>query len=242
MTVEMNVIISILKLSKEGTVSKELVKKEARVAASISEKLLGKLQNDGLIYVDKTSVMVDGSQRLRLAVCAIQLGADLESVAGFLQWKEFEDMAAVALERNGYKVAKNVRFKHEGRRWEIDVVGCKKPLVICLDCKHWHRGMFPSALKRIVEEQVERTFALARHLPSPSIKVECASWNIAKFIPAVLSLLAGNFKFYDGVPVVPVLQLQDFLSQLPAYADSLKHLSKSSTSQGLSHHFSQGLL
>jgi hypothetical protein len=242
MTIEVNVIISILKLTKEGPVSKELVKKEAHVAASISEKLLGKLQSEALINVDKTNLTVNGSQRLRLAVCAIQSGADLESVAGFLQWKEFEDMAAVAFERNGFKVAMNVRFKHAGRKWEIDVVGCKKPLAICLDCKHWHRGMSPSALKRIVEEQVGRALALSKHLPSPSLKIECALWNSAKFIPAVLSLVAGRFKFYDDVPVVPVLQLQDFLNQLPAYANSLKHFSKGTATLGLDHDFSQGLL
>lgn len=232
-------IISILKLTKEGTVSKELVKKEAYVATALFKKLLGKLQSDGLINVDKANLTADGSQRLRLAVCAIQSGADLESVAGFLQWKEFEDMAAVALERNGFKVAKNVRFKHQGHRWEIDVVGCKKPMAICFDCKHWHRGMSPSALKRIVEEQVERTVALSKHLPSPSLKIECASWNSAKFIPAVLSLVTGRFKFYDDVPIVPVLQLQDFLNQLPAYANSLKHFSKGMATLGLDHDFSK---
>jgi len=241
MSVEANLIISVLKLTKQGAVSKELVKNEARIPTSVAEKLLRKLQNDDLVYVDRTSLEASGSQRLRLAVYAIQLGADLESVAGHLQWKEFEDMAAVALERNGYKVAKNVRFKHAAHRWEIDVVGCRKPLVICVDCKHWHRGMSPSALKRIVEEQVERTSGLAGHLPDPSIKIECASWNSAKFIPAVLSLVAGRFKFYDDVPIVPVLQLQDFLNQLPAYADSLKHFSKSVTTPSLDHDFSQGL-
>jgi hypothetical protein len=36
-----------------------------------------------------------------------------------------------------------------------------------------------------------------------------------------LSLTFDKFKFYEGVPVVPVLQLQDFLNQLSASADSL---------------------
>ena len=143
-----------------------------------------------------------------------------------LRWQEFEEIAAIALKNNGYIVAKNVRFKHAGRKWEIDVVGCKKPLVTCIDCKHWHHGMSPSALKKIVENQVERTMALSESLPNISLDIECAKWNKAKFIPAVLALIPGSFKFYDMVPIVPVLQLQDFLNQLPAYIESLKYFLK----------------
>jgi len=231
LSIERNMIISVLKLTKEGVVSAELVKKDARMPSQIAEKLLRKLQNDGLIYLRKGVVEADSLQRLKLAVYAMQLGADIESISSFLQWKEFEDMAAVAFERNGYRVYKNVRFKCAGRGWEIDIIGCKKPIVVCLDCKHWHHGMYPSALKKIVEEQVERTFALSNSLPSPSIKIECALWDSLKLIPAVLSLVVGKFKFYDEVPIVPVLQLQDFLSQLPAYVSSLKHIAKHLSNQ-----------
>jgi Holliday junction resolvase-like predicted endonuclease len=179
-----------------------------------------------MIYLRKNVVEANSLQRLKLAVQAIQLGADVERVSSFLQWKEFENITAVAFERNSYSVKKNLRFKHAGRRWEIDIVGCKRPVAICVDCKHWHHGMYPSALKKIVEEQVKRTFALAESLPELTDKVECALWDRVKLVPAVLSLVKSRFKFYDNVPIVPVLQLQDFLSQLPAYADSLKHFSK----------------
>jgi Holliday junction resolvase-like predicted endonuclease len=161
-----------------------------------------------------------------LAVRAITLGADIENISGFLSWQEFEEIAAIALEKNDYIVAKNVHFKHGGRKWEIDVIGCKKPLVICIDCKHWHHGMSPSALKRIAEAQVERTRALSESLPNICIEIECAKWSKAKFVPAVLALIQGSFKFYDKVPIVPVLQLQDFINQLPAYTESLKYFPK----------------
>lgn len=226
MNIEANLIISLLKLTMEGAVSLELVKKDTKLPLQIVEKLLRKLQNDGCVYLQKSVVEADSLQRVKLAVYAVQLGADLEHVSSFLQWKEFEDIAAFAFERNGYSVYRNVRFKHAGRKWEIDVVGCKKPIAICLDCKHWHHGVYPSALRKIVEEQVERAFTFAESLPNPSVKIECVLWERIKFVPAVLLLVPGRFKFYDGVPIIPVLQLQDFLTQLPAFADSLKHLTK----------------
>ena len=235
MSVERNLVISLLKLTKEGPVLIESVNMDARIPSAIALKLLGKLQNEGLIYVTADSVEVDSNSRLKLAVKAASLGADVEHISNLLCWQEFEEIAALALKNNGYIVENNVRFKHAGRKWEIDVVGCRKPLVICIDCKHWQRGMAPSVLKRIVDAQVERTRALADSLPNIALKLECTKWDKAKFVPSVLSLIPSTFKFYDKVPVVPVLQLQDFINQLPAYTESLKFFPK--TFKSLSHDF-----
>jgi hypothetical protein len=231
MNVETDLIISLLKLTRNGYVSKGIVKKDVKLPSPLFDNLLRKLQNDGLVYVRKDIVEADSLRRLELAVRIVSLGVDIESVSSFLQWKEFESVTAVAFERNGYGAKKNLRFKHAGRRWEIDVVGFRRPLAICVDCKHWHHRMSFSAVKKIVEEQVERTSSLAESLPNPMVKDEFVSWDFVKLVPAVLSLVTSRFKFYDKVPIVPVLQLQDFLRQLPAYADSLRHFSKHLTNK-----------
>ncbi len=223
MIIELKLLISLLKLTKDEHVLTNCVNKEARVASDIAKKMFEKLQNEGLIILKNGFVEVEGDNRLRLAVKAISLGADIEHVSDLLRWQEFEDIAAIALERNGYVTAKNVRFKHGGRRWEIDVIGCRKPLVLCVDCKHWKRGLTPSALEKIVEAQVTRARILADTLPNPSLKIDCVRWSGAKFVPVILSLVPCSFKFYDDVPVVPVLQLQDFLGQLPAYVEQFTH-------------------
>ena len=226
MSVERSLLISILKLTKEGAVLVETVNKEARIPSDVSWSLLEKLQNENLIYLKTDSIEVDSNSRLKIAVKAASLGADVERVSDLLCWKEFEEIAALALKNNGYTVQKNVRFKHEAKRWEIDVVGCKKPLVLCIDCKHWQRAITPSALRRIVDLQTQRTHALADSLPNINLKIECVKWEKAKFIPTVLSLIPSAFKFYDKVPVVPVLQLQDFIHQLPACTESIKFFPK----------------
>jgi Holliday junction resolvase-like predicted endonuclease len=226
MSIERDLLISLLKLAKNGPVLIKNVNQDARMPSDIVRNLLEKLQNEGLLYMKEDIVEVDTDNRLRIAVKAASIGADVEHISAFLRWQEFEEIAAIALERNGYVAAKNVRFKHAGHRLEIDVVGCRKPLVLCVDCKHWQREVKPSALNRIVEAQVSRTHALADTLPSPSLKIECVKWNRAKFVPMILSLIPSNSKVYHGVPVVPVLQLQDFLSQLPAYVESFKYFTK----------------
>jgi Holliday junction resolvase-like predicted endonuclease len=233
MSVERNLIISLLKLTKKGPVLTELVNKEAHLPSTSTMKLLEKLQNEGLIYLKQGSVVAESGSRLKLAVQAISLGADVEHVGSLLCWQEFEEITALVLKNNGFAVSNNVRFKFSGRKWEIDVVGCKKPLVVCVDCKHWQHAFAPSALNRIVDSQVRRTRALADSLPNPSLKLECTRWTKAKFIPAIISIMPSALKFYANVPVVPILQLQDFLSQLPAYAETLKLFPK--TFNTLSH-------
>jgi Holliday junction resolvase-like predicted endonuclease len=224
--IERNLLISLLKLSKNGPILIKDVNKDSKIASSIIIKMLQKLQNEGIVYRKEDVIEVNSTSRLKLAVKAAVLGADIESISAFLRWQEFEDIAALTLERNGYVVAKNVRFKHAGRRWEIDVVGCRKPLVACVDCKHWQRRLQPSSLRKIVEAQVERAHALADTLPSVALTVECVKWYKAKFVPVILSLVPSSFKFYDNVPVVPVLQLQDFLGQLPAYVEEVRYFTK----------------
>ena len=235
MSVERNLVISILKLTQRSAVLIENVNRDARVPSATSRKLLQKLQNEGLIYLKQDSIEVENNGRLKLAVKAASLGADIEHISNLLCWQEFEEITAFALKNNGYEVSNNVRFKNAARRWEIDVVGCKKPLVICIDCKHWQHGIAPSVLKRLVDSQVDRTRAFADSLPNPSLKLECSKWSEAKFIPSILSLIPSSFKFYDKVPIVPILQLQDFLNQLPAYAESMKLFPK--TFNSLSHNF-----
>jgi Holliday junction resolvase-like predicted endonuclease len=219
-------IISILKVSKGEPVSHELVKKESNLPSETTKRLLQTLQSDGLIYLLDGFLQTSVSQRIRLAARALELGADYERVSSFLEWKEFESIAAVALEKYGYTVELNLRFRHGGRRWEIDIVGCRRPLVVCVDCKHWRRSLYPSKLRRVVDEQVRRTVAFSESLQNPTVRVECASWEEARFVPIVVSLVPASFKFHNGTPIVPILQLQDFLDQLPMCSDSIRRFDR----------------
>src|SRR3989304_9271263 len=112
MSIERDLISSILKLTANGSVTSEHIFKDAKIASDIALKLLRRLQNDDMVYLRGNVVEADSNRRLALAVRAVVLGADVERVSGFLSWQEFEDIAAIALEKNGYVVTKNVHFKH----------------------------------------------------------------------------------------------------------------------------------
>ena len=223
MSIERELIIALLGETQNGPVSHEIIKKHAKMPQQVAEKLLQTLQKANLVYVNHDSIEVNTLQRFRLATRALSLGADVERASSFLQWQEFETMAALALEQNRYEVIQNLRFKHNGRRWEIDVVGCTKSMILCIDCKHWHHALSLSVLKKIVEEQTQRAKALAESSPNLVFKQINKYLESSKIIPIVLSLMNCKFKFYENVPIVPILQIQDFLNQLPAYADRLTY-------------------
>jgi len=224
--IERNLIISTLKLTRNGPVLFENIKIDSRALSETSITLLEKYQSENLLKLNNGTVEVEGENRLKLASRAISLGADIEVLSNFLSWHEFESFAATALTNSGYAVNQNLRFKFAGRRWEADVVGCKRPLVVCLDCKSWHHGLAPSVLRHLTEKQAERTRELADALPSLSMSLKCAKWKEAVFVPALLVLAPTRFKFCDGVPIVPVLQLSDFLVNLPVEMSSLKYFRK----------------
>ncbi len=226
LSVERNVLISVLKMTQKSSVLIKDVKEDAKLPIETTYMLLEKLQSEDLLILNGEKVEVSIDDRLKLAVKAVSSGADIQHVSNLLCWQEFEEIAAIALRNNGFVVSKNVRFTHAGRKWEIDAVGCKHPLVVCIDCKHWVRAISPSVLGKIALAQAERAKALAEFLPAAKLQLECSKWEKAQFVPAVLSLVQGSFKFYDDIPIVPVLQLQDFLCQLPAYMYQLKSFAK----------------
>lgn len=227
MTAEKELLVSILKLTKDGPVQNDLICKDARVPHQLTQKKLEKLTQLGLVSLKKKIVRTTSNQRVKIAIQAVKSGVDLERACDFLGWDEFEDLAALAFKINKYKTKKHFRFKWAGRRWEIDILGCKKPVIVCVDCKHWHHGWSRAAIIKTVEAQVERARSLAEGFPSLSKKIEVAEWKHVKLVPVVLSLIPAPFKFYNNVPIVPILQLQDFLNEMPAQINSLIHFNAS---------------
>ena len=222
MSIERTVIYSILKLTQKSPVLTTHIKNDAKLPIETTLNILEKLQTEDLLIINKGTVNVSTQDRIKLTIKTVILGADIQQISSYLSWQEFEEITTMALQNNGFTIYKNLRFKTPTRKWEIDVIGCKQPIVICIDCKHWGHSISPSTLSKIATAQADRTKALTETLPNPKLHIECTKWTNAQFIPTILSLIPSNFKFYNNIPIVPILQLQDFLNQLPAYMYQLK--------------------
>lgn len=223
MTVERNLLRSILKLTKKGPIEKTLISRDAQIPVQIADDMLKDFSKAGFIQLTGKVVEASLNQRVKIAIHAVRLGADFESVCNFLEWNEFEKIAATTFEFNHFNVIKGLRFKGAGRRWEVDVLGYREPIIVSADCKHWHHGWTRSAITKTIDAQMARTQALANAAPTLREKMGLADWKEATLIPMVLSLFPAPLKLYRNTPVVPILQLQDFLNELPAHIDSLTH-------------------
>jgi hypothetical protein len=226
MTLEKNVLISLLKLTRTGPVSKAFFTKAARIPEEAAKKALMNFAHMSLFEEYGDIIEASPNQRVKMSIYALSLGADLESVCSLLRWTEFEMIAGQAFETNDYRVVRNLHFTQGTNRWEMDVLGIKKPMIICADCKHWRRGWRNAATVKAVEAQVKRTEALAEVLPRNVRKVGLEGWHNATLVPLVLSLIPGPHRFYNTVPVVPILQLQDFISEVDVELDSLHHIDR----------------
>ena len=213
--------ISILKSTRNGPIHKKIIKNNAQIPTQeVDEALMTMAQMD-LIKLENELVEASSVQRVKIAIETVKLGADFERVCKTLDWIEFENIAAKAFEANNFKVRKRFRFKWEGKRREMDILGFKKPIVVCMGCKHWFHGWRKSAIINAVNSQVERTSILAQAFPAIYKKIMKFEWNHATLIPVVLSLVPGPFKAHKRTPIVPIFQLQNFLSEVLAYINLL---------------------
>lgn len=216
------ILLAVLKETTELNPAKiEDISREAHVPRDLAKNLLKEFSENGLLKLDGETVFVSWGQRLKIALKAVELGSDIERVARFLTWEEFEKFSKISFEENGFAVKTNFHFTWLKKRWEIDILGIKKPLIISADCKHWRRRWSGSASLKAVEKQIERTRSLAEASKHLIDKIGIGGWKYAYFIPVVLSLFPSQSKFHERTPIVPILSLSDFLQNVMVHLEDI---------------------
>lgn len=189
-----------LKLSPEG-------------ALELLEGLPVALHDGELVAEDRVSLLLSSWRR----------GFNPLNLALKVGWRDFEQLCARIVEESGYVVFTNLRFRGGRRVYEVDVVGLKRPRILLLDCKRWHRFR-GGRVRRAAQMQLERCRALADILPieqrlSPLLLKE--GWDEARVIPVVISLHEGPFRVHESIPIVPLRLLCPFLYELESYEDEV---------------------
>ena len=176
-----------------------------------AKELLYTLVQNGIGILNDDVVDFDiPNDRLQTALFAINLGADLEDVSEYLNWKDFESLTGVILEEKDFEVTKNLILTKP--RMEIDVIGKKMDIALLIDCKHW-KNMSKSALDEIVKKQIERV----KHFVSTE--------NMSA-LPVIVTLHQESIQFVGNVPIVPIMKLSSFLDEFAGNLDSLKSVEK----------------
>ena len=205
----------------------------SRACSTVVEESLHSLQEAGALTIVGENIHVAADQRLRVAETAIMKGADPEHVARELSWQEFERFTSQVLRLEGYATANHFVFKHSGHRYEIDVLGAREPMVLCIDCKHWHHGWAASKIKAAAEHQLLRAQSLSEVFTSYGKKHQIAGWQSVRLLPIVLTLADLSPELVDGVPVVSAFRLRDFLCQISPWIEKLHFIQVPLSSQAL---------
>ncbi|MEM3553271.1 MAG: hypothetical protein QXK81_02760 [Candidatus Bathyarchaeia archaeon] len=170
----------------------------------------------GLLKFDGEKIYVNSFNRLAIAVEAVNLGADFEKISRLLNWKEFEEFSSIILGYNGYMTFKRFIFKDmKNKKWEIDVLGVKEPIVLCLDCKGWQYGWYKSKVASVAEKHFERVKAFSSILPSLTSKLKIEKNKSFTVLPLIITLADTPYKSLNGSLIVPILRFKRFLYELP---------------------------
>jgi len=143
------------------------------------------------------------------ALAQIRAGRDAESVSSGLTWSEFEEFCAEALAAAGYSVRRNVQLTKPRR--QLDLLAESATMGLSIDCKHWRRGVGPATLKRLVLAQAERTRQYKTRLDATEKGI----------LPMLLTMVDNGTRIVNGVPVVPLFALRDFLATVNRFDEAL---------------------
>jgi hypothetical protein len=131
---------------------------------------------------------------------------DLEMVSETVIWQNFERLAAFIFEKNDFTVTVNTVKTWNKKRRQYDVISMRSDQTFLVECKKWAGSRYRlSALKKAIEQHKERTSFYETIMNEDAI-------------PVVVTLVEEEIHVYQGVPIVPILKLNSFISELDTHA------------------------
>ena len=140
-------------------------------------------------------------------------GLDLEGFTSNLDWRQFEAFAELAFRSFGFRTIRNYRLKKP--RMEIDLVAFRDGMAFAVDCKHWKRTVGYSAMTHVGERQIVRSKHILKKEPVDRVVPVILTWH-----DELLEILE------NGVPVVPIQKISDFILNWESSAGEIVILSK----------------
>ncbi|MEM2785649.1 MAG: hypothetical protein QXW37_03805 [Candidatus Nitrosotenuis sp.] len=172
-----------------------------------ARRMLQEFSQNSIGKFDGTIMEFEEGDKLKATILALQKGVQIDQAAEYLDWKDFEGLAAKILESRDFVIARNLILTKP--RMEIDVVGIKFGVAMLIDCKHWRRYS-QSTLHDAVKKQIERT------------KHYVAKTKGAMAAPVIVTLYQDKVNFIDKVPIVPIFQLASFIDEFYGNLEDLE--------------------
>jgi len=175
---------------------------------------------------DPTGARLTNSARFKLAFEAVRHGG-LQQVARALTWQEFEAFTEECLQTVGFDTQKGLIVKDDSRRWQIDVIAKKSPMILAIDCKHWESPGYESKLSHAAEHQKLAVQALIQQMAA---RGEVGREGL-RALPMILTLFEPRSRMVDGVVAVAIEQFADFLEGVSPFSRELPFIQAQSVTK-----------
>jgi hypothetical protein len=159
------------------------------------------------------------------------LQLDIAFLSNLLDYDGFEALVKLILTENNYYTTKNFRFsdrtnfklKTKQTKYEIDVIGITKNIILLIDCKQWKRKDSYSAMNKAANLQFRRALALKNNheILSEMIELLVGIKKVQKLrpplllVPVMVTLESNWIKINDNsVPIVDIYRFNSFLQEL----------------------------
>jgi hypothetical protein len=192
---------------------------------------LHSLESAQLLQREENHWNFSGYAKVRVAIRALQLGEPNRLILSALTWQEFEEFVEHLLTFHEFQTRHRFRFSRS-RRYEIDIVASRQPVLFCIDCKQYGvRLGKATSLRTAAEAQLQRTEALAKDFAQFQANLGCLDWAQPLLIPLLVTMMTEDIQFHEQIPIVPAALLNAFLLKFEEQLDTLHIVRPSSGRQ-----------
>ncbi|MEM1575159.1 MAG: nuclease-related domain-containing protein [Nitrososphaerota archaeon] len=214
--VKQRILLNIIKLSKD---KEKISFKELMEYSNVSKNVLEEVLKSINLKINQ-EILINGSEKLSIAFEALTSGVNIEELAKFLNWKDFEKFSSKILYIYGYDIAKNFRIKENKKRIEIDILAIKGNLILLFDCKKWNKPLIGKNLEIISKKQYYRA-KIFEKLLEKNYNKGLIRINI---LPIILSLYETKIHSNEYCTILYVRALKDFLEKIDVEFYNLPHI------------------
>ena len=192
---------------------------------------LHSLESAQLLQRKENHWTFSGYAKVRVAIRALQLGEPNRLILSALTWQEFEEFVAHLLTFHEFQIHHRFRFSRN-RRYEIDIVATRQPVLFCIDCKQYGARLGKtSSLRTAAEAQLQRTEVLATDFVKFQANLGCLDWTQPLLIPLLVTLMTEDIQFHEQIPIVPASLFNAFLLKFDEQLDTIRIVRPSSSRQ-----------
>ena len=207
-------------LFRYGRVEQKYLKLLKPSHRSLLENIINAGLEKQMLIVDNDSIHL--VKRLEFLLMLEEMNiVNTSMLVNYIDWNEFEEYIASKFRALGLEYVAG--YKHSRvAQFQIDVLAIDnvKRIGYVVECKHWRRAIGSTTIAKIVAEHIKRIDKFINHCEWIASEVPGIR-KVKVFIPMIVTLYTAKTWFFDGVPIVSIRYLNDFLSNIDVYIDAL---------------------